>query len=65
MRGRKTENFITFNGKTMSLKDWAVEYNMLFITLYKRFKAGKEGEELFQRLQLNSKDKTIRVNDEE
>jgi hypothetical protein len=45
MRNRSDNRFITFDGKTQTLADWAAEINMSTATLWARFKYGYTVEE--------------------
>lgn len=48
MRGRPCNIELTHEGKTQSLRDWAIALNLKYITLYKRYKAGKRGDQLMK-----------------
>jgi hypothetical protein len=45
-RGAQVEILVTFNGKLMSIKDLAKEYNLAYGTVLHRHKANKQGYEL-------------------
>ena len=45
-RGAEVEIVITFNGKLISLKDLAKEYNLAYGTVWYRHKSNKQGYEL-------------------
>jgi hypothetical protein len=44
-RNRRTNRRLTFNGKTMCLKEWAIETGIGYTTLHQRLRAGWTTEE--------------------
>lgn len=62
---RLSQHYVEFNGKNMSLRNWAREFNMCYHTLLYRYKKGYRDEELFQRSRLSPTDKTKPMEREE
>jgi len=59
--GRNAELFISYNGKDMTLVEWAEEYDVSYSTLYYRYQKGLRNEELFRKPQLKGNDKTKKL----